>query len=320
MADLYRSEHAVTIPVILDTDIGLDVDDVWALALLLRCPELDLKLVVSSTGDTRYGASLAARLLTIAGRTDVPVGIGISVDPELPKTHAGWLADYDVGDYEGDCLKDGVGALIDVIRSQDEPVTIVEIGPTRNLAAALERAHDITRTTRLVGMLGSLRIGYLGAPEPAREYNVVKDPASCQATLSAPWDTVLVPLDSCGAVRLAGHHFEQLRASPDPLLRAVLENHFGWAEAVKDWPIMKRMDPRRGSSILFDTVPVYLAFASDLVTFESLPVTVTDDGWTRIDSAGRAMSCATGWRDGDAFLDFLVDRYTAAASSSIRDR
>jgi inosine-uridine nucleoside N-ribohydrolase len=42
------------IPVILDTDIGSDVDDTWALAMLLGCPELDPKLVVTANGDTTY--------------------------------------------------------------------------------------------------------------------------------------------------------------------------------------------------------------------------------------------------------------------------
>jgi len=67
----------VRIPVILDTDIGTDIDDTWALALLLRCPELDVRLVVSDTGNTEYRAAIIARLLEVAGRTDIPVGIGI---------------------------------------------------------------------------------------------------------------------------------------------------------------------------------------------------------------------------------------------------
>ena len=50
------------IPVVLDTDIGFDVDDVWALAYLLRCPELDVKLVVTSTGDTDYSAKIVAKM------------------------------------------------------------------------------------------------------------------------------------------------------------------------------------------------------------------------------------------------------------------
>ena len=40
--------------IILDTDIGSDIDDTWALALLLNSPELDLKLLTTATFDTRY--------------------------------------------------------------------------------------------------------------------------------------------------------------------------------------------------------------------------------------------------------------------------
>ena len=69
-------------PVILDTDIGFDVDDVWALAFLLRCPELDIKLITTDTGDTHYSAKIVAKLLQIAGRTDIPIGIGIPLDED----------------------------------------------------------------------------------------------------------------------------------------------------------------------------------------------------------------------------------------------
>jgi inosine-uridine nucleoside N-ribohydrolase len=46
------------IPVILDTDIGTDIDDTWALAMLLRSPELDVRLVVSDTDNTDYRAAV----------------------------------------------------------------------------------------------------------------------------------------------------------------------------------------------------------------------------------------------------------------------
>ena len=78
------------IPVILDTDIGCDIDDTWALAMLLRSPELDLKLVVTDTGNTAYRARVAAKLLEIGGRTDVPVGVGIHLADET------WVAGYEL--------------------------------------------------------------------------------------------------------------------------------------------------------------------------------------------------------------------------------
>ena len=67
------------IPVILYTDIGDDIDDTWALGMLLRCPELDVKLVVSDYGKVQYRAKLLAKFLQVAGRTDIPVGLGLDV-------------------------------------------------------------------------------------------------------------------------------------------------------------------------------------------------------------------------------------------------
>ena len=76
------AESPAPIPVILDTDIGGDIDDTWALAYLLRSPELDLKLVVTDFGDTVYRAKIAAKLLEVAGRTEVPIGIGVRQSEE----------------------------------------------------------------------------------------------------------------------------------------------------------------------------------------------------------------------------------------------
>ncbi|MGD0922302.1 MAG: nucleoside hydrolase [Terriglobia bacterium] len=64
------------IPIILDTDIGTDVDDAFALALILRSPELDLLGVTTVSGDTQARARLAAKMLWEAGRPNVPVAAG----------------------------------------------------------------------------------------------------------------------------------------------------------------------------------------------------------------------------------------------------
>jgi len=302
-----RLENNLAIPVILDTDIGMDVDDVWALAFLLRCPELDVKLVVSDSGDTEYSAAVAAKLLEVAGREDVPVAVGIPLD-QIAKTHERWLGDYRLEDYAGRIHRDGVGAICETVADSAEPVTIIAIGPVPNIAAALARDPSLTSNSRLVAMLGSLRRGYLGADKPAREYNVKKHALAAQKVLATPWDITLTPLDSCGTAALTGERFDHLRRDPDPLMQAVLDNHFGWFEAVSDWPAMNRFDPNRGSSILYDTVAVYLAFAEACLEMETLRVSVTDDGKTLIDEAGQQMRCATGWRDYEAFTELLAER------------
>jgi inosine-uridine nucleoside N-ribohydrolase len=291
------------VPVILDTDIGDDIDDTWALALLLRSPELDLRLALSDHGDTSYRARLLARLLQVAGQTDVPVGVGVPGPPE-PRRQAAWIEDYPLERYPGTVHPDGVQALIDTILASPDPVTLVAIGPVPNIAEALRREPRIARRARFVGMHGSVRRGYGSKPEPAAEYNVKADPDAFRAVLEAPWPVTITPLDTCGIVRLEGPRYAAVRDCPDPLIAAVIENYRVWAASMG-----KPQMPADASSILFDTVAVYLAFAEDLLAIEEIPLTVTPDGFTRPDpDRGRPTRCATDWRDLPAFLDLLALR------------
>src|SRR5277367_1302026 len=107
-ASLISSPAAAKTPVILDTDIGDDIDDTWALALLLKSPELDLKLVVGDYGEAEYRARLLAKLLDRAGRSDVPVGIGLDIAPNGVGRQAAWVKDYDLKSYPGRIYTNGV--------------------------------------------------------------------------------------------------------------------------------------------------------------------------------------------------------------------
>src|SRR3990172_70765 len=163
------------IPVILDTDIGGDIDDTWALVMLLKSPELDVKLVTSDSGNDTYRARIIAKILQIAARTDVPVGVGrLAGDKPGPQT--AWVGDYDLSQYPGTIHEDGVGAIINVIRASQVPVTLVAIGPVPNIPEALRRGPDIAEKARFVGMHGSVRRGSGGSQEVAAEYNVQQNP------------------------------------------------------------------------------------------------------------------------------------------------
>ena len=298
------------VPVILDTDIGVDVDDFWALAFMLRCPEIDVRMIVSENGDTEHGAALIARLLDIAGRTDIPVGVGIPLGT-TPRPHAEWLGDYRIEDYPGTVHRDGVGALIDVIDEADDRVDVIAIGPLVNLAATLARAPRITEASRFIGMHGSIYKGYLGADEPHAEYNVKCHPKAAQAVFGTDWSHTITPLDTCGLVALDGERFARVRACRDPLVEAVVTNHDLWCNNSELASHLK-LDPAAQSTTLYDTVAIYLAFSEQLVSMETLPIIVDDKGSTNIDSDGVEIRCATQWRDLDAFSDLLTERLCSA--------
>lgn len=292
-------------PVILDTDIGDDIDDTWALLMLLRMPELDLKLAVTDFGNAIYRGRLLAKLLVLTGRTDVPIGLGLDKTDERGQ-QSDWVGDYQLADYPGTVHEDGVQAIIDTIKSSPVPVTLICLGPVPNIAEALRRDPSIAGNARFIGMYGSIYKGYLGADTPAAEYNVRVDPQSLQAAFAAPWDCTITPLDTCGFVVLDGPDYRRLHQSDDKWLVALMENYRAFLPGAPF--IAPDHDSSAISTTLFDTVAVYLAASEDLVEMERLPLRVTDDGYTVIDPVnGRPVDCAVGWKDLAAYERYLVD-------------
>src|SRR2546426_282124 len=81
------------IPIALDTDIGTDIDDAYALILAAVSPELGLRCVTTVNGDVLTRARIAGRLLQLIdlpNSSTVPIAPGIS----RPLTHGvdrGWM-------------------------------------------------------------------------------------------------------------------------------------------------------------------------------------------------------------------------------------
>jgi inosine-uridine nucleoside N-ribohydrolase len=296
------------IPVILTTDIGDDIDDTWALGLLLRSPELAPKLVIGDNGKPQYRAKIIAKFLERAGRTDIPVGIGVANKEQGQGGQAAWVQDYDLKQYPGKVHEDGVQALIDVVLQSNEPVAIIAVGPQPNLAVALEREPKIARRARYVGMQGSVRKGYNGGKDISAEYNVKADVAAAQKVFTAAWPMRITPLDTCGLVQLKGEKYAAVRDSKDPIASAIIENYRLWSGDKKA--------PDSQSSILFDTVAVYLTFADAFIKLEELGIRVDDKGFTRIAENGKKMSVATEWKDMGAYEDLLVKRVTTPSEKA----
>ena len=309
------------IPVIFDTDICDDIDDTWALVLLLQSPEFDLKLITTAVGNTEAKAKVVARLLEIAGRTDIPIGIGLQ-QPRWIGEHrqTAWAKDYDLASYPGTVYRDGVQAIVDTIMKSSSPIKVVATGPLPNIAAALEREPRIAGKAQFVGMHGSIRRGYGGSATPNAEYNVKAFVQAAQKVFTAGWDMTITPLDTCGIVQLKDQKYQKVLASTNVLTRALIENYRVWyrrgvldehkdlSQPEVDKMVAEKVDS--SSTTLFDTVAIYLAMSIELVKMEKLPIIVTDDGYTRIDDKGKVIYCATEWKDLGAFEDFLVERLT----------
>jgi inosine-uridine nucleoside N-ribohydrolase len=305
------------IPVIFDTDICDDIDDTWALAMLLQSNEFDVKLITTAVHNTPSKAKVVAKFLETVGRTDIPIGIGVQHN-QAGHRQQEWIKDYELSSYPGKIYDDGVQALIDVVMKSRKPIKVVAVGPLPNIAAALEREPRIAEKAEFVGMHGSIYLGYGGRSKPNAEYNVVAFVKESQKVFTAPWNITITPLDTCGLVQLKGQKYQKVLNRKSPSTQALIENYRAWYKqgilnkekdiSVSD--LTKRVDKKlnSSSSTLFDTVAIYLAMSTDLVKMEKLPIKVTDDGYTRIDENAKIINCATEWKDLGAFEDFLVDR------------
>src|SRR5215467_14450977 len=139
--------------VILDTDIGDDIDDAFALALLLRSPELELQGITTAWGDTALRARLTNRLLKEAGASGIPVVAGISTPTESPFTQAEWAREG-----EPAARSDAVEFLLEAARRFPGQVTLIAIGPLTNVGRAIERDPEgFRKFRRVVVMGGSIR-------------------------------------------------------------------------------------------------------------------------------------------------------------------
>ena len=296
------------VPIFLDTDIGGDIDDTWALAFLLNCPELKLEYALTCVPVTSYRAKVVAKLFQWANNTETPIGMGIESTSAIfpgpcPKRQASWIEEVDLKNVPNPVVEDGVKDFVEKIMAYPDTPTIVAIGPLVNIAQALEIEPAIAEKCRIVILGGSVRIGYFGQSTPSREYNIVYSPEAAQKVFTAPWkETVVVPLDTCGYIYLDGPDYQKLRESDAPMAKAVIENYQMWRhEETRNF--------EQRSSLLCDTVPVGLAFDESWCIFEELPLRVTDEGDTVIDEVnGKMCRVATDWKDLPGFKHFLSQR------------
>ena len=290
------------IPVILDTDIGGDIDDTWALAMMLLSPELDIKLITTVPG-TATQAKIVAKMLETAGRTDIPIGMNACEDSFAAFSQAAWTDGYDLGKYAGKIYKNGAQAIVETIMGAEGEVSVVAIGVATNIALALDMRAEIAQKSRFVGMYGSIYKGYENSDTISAEANVSKV-GDLRKVFAAPWDITITPLDTCGLVVLKGDKYQKVLNCEKPIIKALMENYKAWLGKDEDNWYGSR------SSTLFDTVAVYLAFSEALLRIEGIGLRITDDAYTLVDEGAKKIRCAISWDDLGAYEDFLVERLT----------
>jgi hypothetical protein len=157
--------------VIIDTDIGDDIDDAFAIALALESPEVKILGITTAWGNTALRARLVGRLLQETGRTEIPIAVGIEKhrpDGDANLTQAKYAERGPQRKLPG-----AVEFLLGEIGKYPGEITLIAIGPETNLAAAIERDRETFRKLkRVVLMGGSVYRGYEGFAYPTEAETV----------------------------------------------------------------------------------------------------------------------------------------------------
>lgn len=286
---------------ILHTDIGTDFDDNWALTMMLLQKEWNLKMVLVDTGNVRYRAAAAAKVLMACDRCDVEIGLAPADDKVYDYTLHDTVCEKDLETFPGKISENGVARLIEIVMSSYEPVSLVSIGPCGAIARALELEPQIAPKIDFTGMFGSIALAHEGTPGPIAEYNVVCNIPAAQKVFAAPWhEARLTPLDSCGQIRIRGEEFQKILNSEKKHLKLLMEQYGYWHKVIFNKPFADR------SSVLFDTVTVHLAQSCRFLDMRRLNLIVDDEGFTRESLQGKPFETAVGWLDMFGFEKYLT--------------
>lgn len=242
-----------TLPIVLDTDIGTDVDDVVALALLLRAGTVDLQAVATVYVHSAIRARMVRAMLVAAGREGVPIGSGTDA-PLLNRDPLYWAGFEGEGlidprEERGDRWPQGVDLIIERVLARPGEVTLLAIGPLTNVALALRREPRLAGAMRRIVIMGGLvqrRFDQLNMPYS--EHNIRCDPEAAQIVFGSGAPITLVPLDVTTQVRIERSQLARLRAG-DALAQVVADQvgrYLGYRE--RDWTHMH--DPLAVAAVL----------------------------------------------------------------------
>lgn len=310
-------------PIIIDCDPGHD--DAIAIVLALASPELEVKAITSSAGNQTPDKTLrnVLRMLTLAGRQDIPVAGGAA----RPLMRDLIIADNVHGEsgLDGPTLPEpafapqdctAVELMAKVLRESETPVTLVATGPQTNVALLLNGYPQLHhKIDRIVIMGGAMTLGNW---TPAAEFNIYVDPEAAEIVFQSGLPVVMAGLDVTHKAQIHEEDIERFRAIGNPVATVVAE--------LLDFFLQYHKDEKWGFSgaPLHDPCTIARLLKPEIFT--------TIDRWVGVETRGKYTQGMTVVDyyflttnkpnanvmvdiDRKAFIDLLADRLTYYAST-----
>jgi purine nucleosidase len=174
--------------ILLDTDIGSDIDDAVCLAYLLAHPECELLGITTVTDEAEKRAALASALCKVAGK-DIPIFPGSEeplvrdqqLQPEAPQAEALVRWPHQENFPKGQAVE----FLRKTIRANPGEITLLTIGPLTNIGLLFKTDPEVARLLKGFVMMGGVFTNRLAGVGPL-EWNAMGDPHATAIVYKAP--------------------------------------------------------------------------------------------------------------------------------------
>ncbi len=277
--------------IILDCDLGDDIDDAFAVALILISPEFEVLGLVMDYGNTPRRAQIACRMLYEIGREDIPVVMG-----RKTKDH------YSPQFYWGEGFSrvkpietDAVDFIIQNLKKYPKEIILFTVGPVPNMKDVLDEDPEVLNLAKhIYSMFGSFYMGYGRDPVPDAEWNVRCDVDASRAFVSSGAPITYVPLDITSFIELNEANRLRLLMRQSPLTNALCGLYALWDQE---------------TPVLYDVVAIGMALWPDLFSTRPAHIKVIDGGYTVIDESQKPNSHVGMSINEDEFIKRIMDRY-----------
>lgn len=273
------------LPVVIDTDPG--IDDCLALLLALYSPELDVRGITITYGNTVV-ENAYRNAVEIIRKVKHPVRVPLGIGARRPLKRQLQVADDTHGPSglgyadvpPAGVILDYVRPLERVLEAQPEPVTLVTLGPVTSLALVLRANQDLVRkkVARHVAMIGNVEAA--GNQTRFSEFNAWCDPEALATVLAAEIPTEMIGLDVTRKVIMKGNEVERLA------------QHSPWLyDALRFYVEFHKKQEGLDGAVINDVLAIAYLLQPDVLTFSDLRISVDlDDGQrrgrTKLDAKG----------------------------------
>ena len=304
--------------IIFDCDLGDDIDDAYALSLLLTMQDrYEILGITTCYGRTNDRARLAQKLLAETGQSNIPVYLGRNTSSQNER--ANWYAEQfywaegfspapKVAPVFANQYRQTIGlnplkqkepSASEFIRSSltkyPGEVIIFSVGPVINFADVIDQDPEVLKKAKAIyAMFGSFRLGYSAQAPINAEWNVVVDVAAAKKFVHSGANIIYAGLDVTAMVKLDRANRDRILQRQSPLTNALSGLYVLWGNE---------------TPTLFDPVAIGMEAYPNLFQTEKVHIDVDDKGFTRI-IPGKSPNAEIGINiDSKEFIDRLMKKY-----------